>query len=76
MPGNHSLVGRPIDGLTLPEQLTHTGRWVALEIYTPQKLPLRTIQAEGANVAECIAQLIGRGLEPGQFEFQLLQPPY
>jgi hypothetical protein len=71
-----TLIGRPIDGLTLAEQLAHCGRWVALEIYTPQTLPLRTIEAEGESVAECIAQLTGRGLDPGHFEFQLLQPPY
>ncbi len=71
-----SLVGRPLDGLTLAEQIAHSGRWVALEIYTPQTLPLRTIEAEGASVAECVAQIAARGLDPAHYEYQLLQPPY
>jgi hypothetical protein len=70
------LVGRPFDGLTLPERIEHSGRWVALEIYTPQTLPLRTIEAEGASAAECAAQLAARGLEAARFEYFLLKPPY
>ena len=71
-----TLVGHPIDGLTLPERMRHSGRWVALEIYTPQTLPLRTIAAEGASAAECAAQLLAKGLDASHFEFHLLQPPY
>jgi len=71
-----TLVGRSLDGLTLAEQITHCGRWVALEIYTPQTLPLRTIEAEGGSAAECIAQLTSRGLDPGHYEFQVLHLPY
>jgi hypothetical protein len=70
------LLGRPFEGLTLAERLDHVGRWVALEIYTPQTLPLRTIEAEGSSAVECAAQLSVRGLDPSHFEFLLLKSPY
>jgi hypothetical protein len=69
-------VGRPIDALTLAERLDHSGRWVALEVYTPQTLPLRTIQAEGSSASECAAELSLHGLDPARFEYLLLKPPY
>ena len=71
-----TLVGRPIDGLTLAERLDHVGRWVALEIYSPQTLPLRQIAAEGSTAAECATQLAERGLNPAKYEFQMLKRPY
>ncbi len=70
------MVGRPFDGLTLAERLDHVGRWVALEIDTPQTLPLRTIEAEGSSAIECAAALSARHLDPAHFEFLLLYPPY
>jgi len=60
----------------LAEREDHVGRWVALEIYTPQTLPLRTIEAEGATQSECIAQLKSRHLDPTHFEYLLLKSPY
>ena len=71
-----SLVGRPIDGLTLAERLDHAGRWVALELYSPETLPLRRIEAEGASAAECASALEQRGLDPVKFEYLLVRPPY
>jgi hypothetical protein len=65
-----------VDGLTLAERLDHVGRWVALEIYTPQTLPFRTIEAEGSSATDCASQLSARGLDPSHFEFLLLKPPY
>jgi len=56
--------------------LDHLGRWVALEIYSPQTLPLRTIEAEGVSALQCAAELSARGLDPGHFEFVLLKSPY
>lgn len=76
MKAPRSLVGRPIDGLTLAERLESVGRWVALEIYSPDTLPLRTIHAEGSTAVECAEQLVSKGLDPAKFEFQLLHPPY
>jgi len=71
-----SLVGRPIDGLTLAERLDSAGRWVALEIYTPETLPVRQIAAEGSSSGECAARLNEQGLDPANYEFQVLRPPY
>lgn len=71
-----SLLGRPIDGLTLAERLNHTGRWIALELYSPETLPLREIAAEGASAGECAEQLAARGLNPAKYEFQMVRPPY
>jgi hypothetical protein len=74
--GLQSLIGRPLDGLTLAERLDHMGRWVALELYTPQTLPLRNIDAEGADARDCIRQLVARGLDPTRYEYILLRSPY
>ena len=70
------LVGRPFDSLTLEERFAHAGKWIALEIYTPQNLSLRRIEAAGASPSDCIRQLSERGQDARQFEFRLLPPPY
>ena len=44
--------------------LALTGNIIALEIYTPETLPLRRIEAIGDSVPECIGQLQARGLIP------------
>ena len=62
--------------LTLEERLALTGKTIALEIYTPETLPLRRIEAIGDSVAECIGELQARGLDPMHFEFSRLVPPY
>ncbi len=70
------LIGRPIDGLSLADRWKFSGVWVALEIYTPQTLPLRLIEAVGGSAAECIQHLISRGLDATRFEFIPLPQPY
>ncbi len=70
------LIGQPIDGLTLADRWKFSGVWVALEIYTPQRLPLRMIEAVGGNASECIQDLISRGLDASRFEFVPLAQPY
>ena len=62
--------------MTLEERLALTGKFIALEIYTPETLPLRRIEAIGSTVAECIGELETRGLDPMRFEFTRLVPPY
>ena len=52
------------------------GKYIALEIYTPDDLPLRRIEAIGDSVQECVRQLVARGLDPVRFEFTRLGPPY
>ena len=69
-------IGRPVDQLTLPERLALAGKWVAMELYTPQTLPLRTIEALARSAPECIEQLQSRNLDPANFEFQMLRRPY
>jgi hypothetical protein len=53
-----------------------TGKFIALEIYSPDTLPLRRIEAIGDSVVECAAQLRARGLDQANFEFSRLVPPY
>ena len=69
-------LGRNPDRLTLPERLALAGKYVALEIYSPETIPLRRIEAIGDSVAECMRTLRSRGLDPQQFEFTRLAPPY
>jgi hypothetical protein len=70
------LIGRPFDSLSIDERKAAAGCFAALEIYTPQTLPLRRIEAIGASAGECIAQLRARGLDPTRFEFVRLTPAY
>lgn len=80
MPGKEKelflLIGRPLDSLSIDERKAAAGYYAALEIYTPQTLPLRRIEAVGPSAAECIAQLRARGLDPTRFEFVRLKPAY
>ena len=69
-------IGRSPDRLTLHERRALTGKYIALEIYTPEDLPLRRIEAIGDSVQECVAQLAARGLDPIRFEFTRLGPAY
>jgi hypothetical protein len=71
-----SVIGRSPDRLTIEEQQALTGKYVALEIYSPERLPLRRIEAIGDTAEECVRQLAARGLDPMQFEFWRLPPPY
>ena len=69
-------LGRNPDRLTLAERLALAGKCVALEIYSPETIPLRRIEAIGDSIAECVNTLRSRGLDPRQFEFHRLPPPY
>jgi len=71
-----AVLGRSPDRLTLTERLALVGKTIALEIYTPETLPLRRIEAIGDSIEECIRQLVQRGLDPKNFEFTHLPPPY
>jgi len=69
-------IGRSPDRLNLDERHALTGKYIALEIYTPEELPLRRIEAIGDSVPDCVKQLVARGLDPMKFEFSRLTPPY
>jgi hypothetical protein len=71
----HAL-GRNPDRLTLGERQALTGKYIALEIYSPDTIPLRRIEAIGDSLAECLRNLKSRGLDARQFEFSRLAPPY
>ena len=70
------LVGRAMESLKFRERLALTGKWIAMEIYTPQTLPLPRIQAVGDSPADCARQLAAQGLDPRRFEFSRVGPPY
>jgi hypothetical protein len=63
------LVGREPERLTIRERQALLGKWVAMELYSPETLPLRRLEAIGDSVADCVRQLRDRGLDPRRFEF-------
>jgi hypothetical protein len=69
-------IGRAPEALTLEERLALTGKFIALEMYSPETLPLRRVEAIGDSVEECFRQLVERGHDPTQFEISRLLPPY
>jgi len=69
-------IGRNPDRLDLAERHALAGKYIALEIYTPETLPFRRIEAIGESVEECVRLLQQRGLDPTHFEFTRLPPPY
>ena len=70
------ILGRSPERLTPEEKRQFSGQFIALEIYTPQTLPLRRIEAVGDTPAACLAQLQARGLDPKKFEVELLRAPF
>jgi hypothetical protein len=75
-PAAEATLGRNPDQLTLEQRHALAGQWIALELYSTETTPLRRIEAIGASVAECAAMLQRRGLDPKNFEFTPLRPPY
>ena len=69
-------LGRSPDKLSVEERLALAGKYIALEIYTPEALPLRRIEAIGDSLADCLRELQRRGLDPLRFEFSRLPAPY
>jgi hypothetical protein len=69
-------IGRNPDRLTLEERMALAGKCVAMEIYSPETLPLRRIEAIGDSIDACVRMLKERGLDAGIFEFTRLAWPY
>ena len=69
-------IGREPERLTLEERMALTGKWIAVEFYSPATLPLRRIEAMGSSVNDCITRLNARGLDPRRYEFSVLPPPH
>ena len=70
------LIGRAPDRLPLEDRIQFAGKYIALEVYSPEAAPLVRIEAIGNSLADCVRMLKGRGLDPGNFEFRRLPPPY
>ena len=70
------ILGRAPERLTLEEMHALAGKFIALEIYSPDTLPARRIEALGDTVDDCIRQLGERGLDPKRFEFTRLKPAF
>jgi len=70
------VLGRNPDRLTPAERLALAGKYIALEIYSPEAIPLRRIEAIGDSLAECLGTLKSRGLDPRLFEFSRLARSY
>ncbi len=69
-------LGRNPDRLTLEERMAFAGKFIALEVYSPETLPLRRIEAIGSSMEDCVKMLQSRGLDPRQFEFTMVSWPY
>ena len=69
-------IGRAPEDLSIQERTELTGKYIALEIYTPDALPLRRIEAIGDSVEECVRMLRSRGLDPLRFEYIRVAPSY
>ena len=69
-------IGRAPEDLSLEERLALAGKYIALEIYSPEAAPFRRIEAIGDSVDACVRMLKSRGLDPMRFEFSRLHPPY
>lgn len=69
-------IGRAPERLNLDERIALVGKYIALEVYTPESLPFRRIEAIGDSLEECVRMLQSRGLAPSLFEFSRLAPPY
>ena len=83
----NSLVGRAVEDLSVSDRLQYANTWVAFRLYSPpQKVTrdgieyvdvrLRRIEAAGHSIEECITELRRRNLDPTEFEFTPLKPPY
>jgi hypothetical protein len=69
-------VGKSLDGLSLDDRWKLAGYWMATELYSPQRLPLRIMQAIGSDAAECIRQLRTAGADPELYEYMPIPQPY
>lgn len=65
------LIGRAPARLSPVELACLSGHWMALEIYTPETVPLHRIVAVGATAADCMKELAASGRNPRQFEYVL-----
>jgi hypothetical protein len=72
----YELTGREPERLSILERQALSGMWVAVELYSPETLPLRRIAAVGKTTGECMDALARRGLDPRKFEYSVVDPAY
>ncbi len=70
------LIGQAPDRLDLATRDEIVGKVVAMRIYSPQNLALQRIQAIGDSVEDCVRQLQDGGLDPLDYEFTRMNPPF
>lgn len=70
------LIGQAPDRLDLPTREATVGKVIAMQVYSPRNLALQRIQAIGDSVRDCVAQLKEQGLDPLDYEFTRLNPPF
>jgi hypothetical protein len=70
------LIGLYPERLSLEQATALAGYVVALEVYTPETVPVRRIEGIGETAEECMAALAARGLDPRRFEYVMLKAPY
>lgn len=82
------LIGRHVEELSLAERHRYANTWVAFRIYTPTTekvvrdgvemldVRARKVEAAGGSPQELIEQLRRRNLDPSEYEFTILKPPY
>ncbi len=71
-----TVVGLSPERLSIKQLTALAGYVVALEVYTPETVPVRRIEAIGETAEECMAELAQRGLDLRHFEYVLLKAPY
>jgi hypothetical protein len=87
MQADKGLVGRRVEELSLTERLQYANKWLAFRIYTPPEkvtrdgmeyvdVRVRKVEAAGDSMEECVAQLRRQNLNPAEYEFTILKPPY
>lgn len=69
-------IGKSLDGLSLADRTKLTGQWIATELYSPERLPLRIISAVGRDVRECAQDLARRGLDPTGYFYEAVPPVF
>lgn len=72
----HRFRGKPLDGLRLSDRLALVGCWVATQLYSPERLPLRVMAAIGRNPRECVEELQRQGLDPSLYHYEALPEPF
>jgi hypothetical protein len=72
----NAVIGRSPETLSIPERMALAGQWIAIEIYSPETLPLRLIAAIGSSAAGCASKLTSQGLDATRFEYSMIKPAY